>query len=345
MSRQISAAQGKSRPDLIFCATGKSGLGHLRRITNIVTALRRLRQDVAVHLISNAEVRGLSGEESNAFAAVHMIERSAMAAAAQHFGPSPIIVDTAVLPGLEKAQVPLCLVLRETVTARISEFNLPGNRPWDLVCVPNPVSHWMPPRGTLKAKQIAATGWIFRNASAPPPQRLRIVSEERSVLVASGGGGNAQTASWYKQEVDGIIERARRVADAPFRVVQVVGPRLDPEALLTQADAHVEVGSRLNEEFARHDAVISTVGYNSVLELAQTDVPVLLVPILRSLDDQAARARGWAPSIGFVHEKDDLNASSRWLVNAIQSSHRRAPCMLNEDGAEICARLILNMLR
>jgi predicted glycosyltransferase len=336
--------QDLHRPDLIFCATGKSGLGHLRRITNLVTGLRQLRDDLKVHLISNADISGLTRDEGNAFASTHKVDRRDMAEAAMRLGPSPVVVDTAVLPGLEATKAPLCLILRETVAEKISDFNLPGGRKWDLVCVPNPEEHWMPPIGAINAKRIAATGWIFRPLPSHATPQLRAVREHASVLVSSGGGGSRETAAWFKQESDVVLSQVRQRCKAPFRVVQVVGPRLDADALLVQADQHLDVGPGLNEEFARHDVVISTVGYNSVLELAQTDVPVLLMPITRSLDDQASRARAWAPVMGHSHEESDRDASATWLVQHLETLHRRAPCILDHQGAVTGARLILETL-
>jgi predicted glycosyltransferase len=344
MQRHVFPDQSLHRPDLIFCATGKSGLGHLRRITNVVTAMHLMRPDLRIHLISNAEASGLALGEAKAFAATHLADRREMAAAAALLGPSPVVVDTAFLPGLEATKAPLFLILRETVADKIGAFNLAGGRSWDLVCVPNPAEHWMPAAGAINAKRIAATGWIFRPMPSMSKPQLRVVGGEPSLLVASGGGGNAETAAWFKREVDALLGRVRQLRVAPFRVVQAVGPRMGGDALLAQADQHLDVGPQLNEEFARHDAVISTVGYNSVLELAQTDVPVLLMPITRSFDDQAARAHGWAPAMGHAHDEADGDASALWLADQLGSLKRRAPCALDVRGAETCARLILETL-
>lgn len=344
MLQNLLKAQGLHQPDLIFCATGKSGLGHLRRITNTVTALHRLRGDLKMHLVSNAEVSGLAPDEANAFSATHQVDRREMAHAATRLGPSPVIVDTAILPGLEETQAPLCLILRETVAEKIPDFNLPNGRKWDLVCIPNPADHWMPAASAINAKRIAATDWIFRPLPSHPAPKLRMVRGQASLLVASGGGGSTETAAWFKREVDALLNRVRQQCMAPFRVVQAVGPRLDADALLSNADQYLDVGPRLNEEFARHDVVISTVGYNSVLELAQTDVPVLLMPITRSLDDQAARARGWAPVLGHAHDDTNADTSALWLAQQIATLRRRMPYVLDERGAERCARLILETL-
>ncbi len=331
-------------PDLIFCATGKSGLGHLRRITNIVTALAKLRPGLSLHLVSNASIEGLSADEADYFEAVHTAARLDMASAVASMRRAPVIVDTAILPGLEALGSPLCLILRETVAERIRDFKLPGSRKWDLVCVPNPADHWLPNASSIGAKRIAAVGWIFRKTTASDTIRPRIVSSARSILVASGGGGNAETSAWFKREMDGVIKQARALSTESFWVIQVAGPRLPDNALLSEADDYIDVGSHLNEQFPRHDLVISTVGYNSALELAQLDVPVLLVPIARSLDDQIARAEGWAGRIGYAHVESDFNASAQWICSTLKYGKRRMPCKLDDGGAATCAARILELL-
>lgn len=333
------------RADLVFCATGKSGLGHLRRIANIVTALKVIQPNLSVHLISNAGADGLSAEEANSFSATHISDRINMSEKASRLGNVPVIVDTAVLPGIELLDGPLCLILRETVQDRISDFKLTGGRRWDLVCVPNPADHWLPSVDALRAKRIAATGWIFRTLPQSAKHRPRLLNQLPTVLVASGGGGNNETAAWFKREMDTVIVQARTLSPMRIHVAQAVGPRLGSDSLLTQADEHVHVGSQLNETFAQYDAVISTVGYNSVLELAQLDVPVLLVPILRSLDDQMARARGWAATMGFAHEEASISASAQWLAATLQHGKRRTPCNLDSAGAATCAHQIMGLLK
>lgn len=344
MPMKPQAISIKAQPDLVFCATGKSGLGHLRRITNVVTALHRLQNGLNIHLISNAEVKGLSTDEAAAFNEIHGIDRKDMAEAAGKLGGGLVVVDTAVLPSLGEVKAPLCLILRETIADKLSEFQLQENRKWNLVCVPNLREHWMPTADAVGAKRIEATGWIFRSAPTVTCFRPRVVTKQRRVLVASGGGGNAKTAAWFKQEIDNLLKRTRALATSPIWVTQAIGPRFPEQVILSEANEHTNMGSQLNEKFAQYDVVISTVGYNSVLELAQTDVPVLLVPILRSLDDQAARANGWAIRMGHAYDEADMESSARWLAGTLAEGKRRETCDLGANGAEKCASLILDLL-
>jgi ABC-type bacteriocin/lantibiotic exporter with double-glycine peptidase domain len=46
--------------DAVFCATGKSGLGHLRRVTNIASALHQLDPSLKLVLVTNSTVAGSS---------------------------------------------------------------------------------------------------------------------------------------------------------------------------------------------------------------------------------------------------------------------------------------------
>ncbi len=112
---------------------------------------------------------------------------------------------------------------------------------------------------------------------------------------------------------------------------------------LSQADEVFDPGGELNAVFRAADVVISTAGYNSVLELASTDTPTLLAAIPRSLDDQAARVRLWGPRLGCALRPDRLGTASAWLADRIDHPRRRRPVDLGPDGAAVAAKLILEM--
>ncbi|MEZ5912488.1 MAG: hypothetical protein R3D84_09925 [Paracoccaceae bacterium] len=147
---------------LIFIATGKSGLGHLRRVTTVALALRRARPGLDLGLLTNAAPAGIGAEELRVFDRVVQRPRTAMAAAmAGHTGT--IVCDTAQVPGI--AHVPGCkiLILRETVTEEVARFAIQGG--WDRVIVPNPRRHWMP-GGAALSPSVEAAGWIVRPTGA-----------------------------------------------------------------------------------------------------------------------------------------------------------------------------------
>jgi len=90
--------------------------------------------------------------------------------------------------------------------------------------------------------------------------------------------------------------------------------------------------------FQTADAVISTAGYNSVLELATTDTPTLLLPIPRSIDDQEARVRLWSARLG-----PPPGDPVAWLADTLATRRRRAPVDLGPSGEDAAASAILSL--
>jgi predicted glycosyltransferase len=162
------------------------------------------------------------------------------------------------------------------------------------------------------------------------------------VLVATGGGGTTETAQRLYQTIDAVIAAVRQKG-APFEVVQAIGPRARHFGRLAQADRTLDPGGALNELFCDADVVISTAGYNSVLELATTDTPTLLVPIPRSIDDQERRARAWAKHLGMWLDPTSPGASAAWLGQAVVAPRRRPPVDLGPSGEDRAARAILEL--
>jgi hypothetical protein len=324
-------------PEITICATGKSGLGHLRRCSTIARALARRAPGVAIRLLTNAAVGGLEDADLRLYSAIAVVEREAMAAAIRRDATGPVVVDTASIPGIERCGRPRMLIMREMPADREERFvpDDPADR-WNLVIVPNPADHWMPASGERLAHRIAPVGWIYRPTSPAPPRR----DGAAQVLIATGGGGKAGEAAELANLLDAIVAAARARTDTPFEAIQATGPRLPASGLLAQADRQVDPGGELNRHFGAADVVISTAGYNSVLELASLDVPTLLVPIPRSIDDQAARVRLWGPRVGAGH-LGGIEESAAWLARTIAARSRRTPCDLGPSGEDEAARLIL----
>jgi predicted glycosyltransferase len=318
--------------DLWFCASARSGLGHLRRCHAIASALSRRCPGLKLGMMSNAEPVDFDGSGRGPFATHARVERDAMARRLGELDPRMVVADTLVMPGQEAVRGLRALVLRETPATRIDRF-APGGRPWDLVIVPNPESEWTPALPDGFARAIRHVGWITRPVRSDGPR----IAAEPVVLVTFGGGGNAQTRAMLEQQLTPVFRKARTLAVRGFEIVQVRGPRAPEEALLPGIDRSIQVDGRLNEWLARADAVVSTVGYNTVLELAQTDVPALLVPIERSIDDQHARARHWGARLGHAHEGTAPERSARWLAETIDTGRRRPPVELGPDGADAAA--------
>lgn len=324
--------------DICFLVTAKSGLGHIRRSLTIAARLRAIGPTCKLHLISNAPPDGMSGDELRCFDTIQVLDRDQMAHAAVRTGAKVLVLDTLTVPGIERTGLQLVLVLREAPVDKLARFCLAEGKPWDLVLVANPPAHWMPRPHEFETRSMLATGWIYRQSQARPAARRSVPK----VLVATGGGGTAETAHSLYQTIDGVLATSRRNA-APFEVVQAVGPRARPFGQLAEADQAIDPGAALNEHFHDADVVISTVGYNSVLELAMTDTPSLLVPIPRSIDDQEARARHWAGALGACLDANNPDAAAAWLVRTLTERRRRPPVDLGPSGEDKAAWAILEL--
>ena len=323
---------------IVMLATGRSGLGHLRRVTNIAMAMPPTAPPLI--LLANAGLAGLEDAETERFAQAELVERHQMSARARALGAGLVVVDTAVVPELAAIAAPLALILRESPAGELARFRLAGRREWDLVLVPNPPDWWRPSPAAVGARRVEAVGWIYR----PAPQRSATGGPPR-VLVASGGGGTVETATRFGETVDLFIADLRRRMGMAVEIVQAIGPRAPQAGRLASADRTVDPGARLHDWFAAADLVVTTAGYNSTLELALLDVPVLFVPIGRTYDDQAERARRWAPALGGLLDPGDLATSVDWAASVLMARRRRPPAPLGPSGAAAAARLLLDLVR
>ncbi|NIA69669.1 hypothetical protein HBA54_13790 [Pelagibius litoralis] len=251
-----------------------------------------------------------------------------------------IVVDTAIVPRLNSRDEPLVLILREMPEDRVEAFRLPGERPWDLVIVPNPEDHWMPKLGQGFARNVATVGWIYRRPAAVP----RRAGAVPRLLIATGGGGKADEAAVLRGQLDTIIASLRTGTACPFTVEQALATRAPTQARLCGADRVFDPGTALNDCFAAADIVVSTAGYNSVLELAMTETPTMLVPMARSIDDQVERAKAWGPRVGCFLDPAVPEAALEWLRQQIEVPVRRPPVDLGPSGGAEAARRILALL-
>lgn len=331
-------------PAVVFCATGRTGLGHLRRTANIAVELSREPAPKPA-LLSNADPDGLAPEERAVFAWVARCPRPEMASRLSAARPAGVVVDTASVPGLHRVDAPLCLVLRRVRSSRLSEFRLDGERPWDLILVPHPEDEWTPETGLLPARSIRSVGWIHRNgacgpsspAMATPPRPPR-----PQVLVASGGGGEPEGV--FPREAGRVLRELRRILGEDVEVVQALGPRVREGTVLEEADRTVHPGPELPRYFEEADLVLSTAGYNSVLELAVRPVPVVLVPVPRTYDDQEERAEHWGPRLGWRHREGKAGDTAAWMAERLAGRERRDPVRIGPSGAGLAARCIRDLV-
>jgi predicted glycosyltransferase len=330
-----------------FCATGRTGLGHLRRVTNIARALDESSPGLGFRLLTNAALGGLTAEEADLYQDVVILERCHMVDRMRAESGGPVVVDTAVLPGLNELDRPLCLILRQTVADKVGHFALDRGRPWDLVILPNPEGHWRPDSSVLPARSVAAVGWIYRHSELSDPrnvERRERRSASARVLIATGGGGTEDGAAMLGRDLAALLHALREAVRDPFEIVQCLGPSAPATARVDGVDRVVQPGGRLNDWFGQADLIVSTVGYNSVLEIATTDVPTLLIPISRTFDDQSARAETWARCLGYAHHWGDIERSAAWMASMLIQGRRRPTVDLGVSGAGRAARLVLDLM-
>ncbi len=77
-------------------------------------------------------------------------------------------------------------------------------------------------------------------------------------------------------------------------------------------------------QFTAADAVISSAGYNSVLELASVAKPAMLIAISRSIDDQQARAKLWGPRLGHCFD-GNIEGAAQWLADGLSAGFAVKP--------------------
>jgi predicted glycosyltransferase len=327
--------------DIIFMATSRSGLGHIRRTASVALAVKARRRDLSIALFTNAPVQGLPEGDMAAFDETVIAERAHMIGLASARQPLIIAADTMAPDGISQSPATCVLILREMPQHRLARLALPEGIPWELVLIPNPRSHWKPELDDAFARNVVATGWIYRQAQ-------RRVLEPRNkplLLIATGGGGTADTASEVARKASRIVGLCRTFCPRPFEAVQALGPRAPAEARVAGIDRVIDPGGDLNQHFADADAVISTAGYNSVLELAVSTTPALLIPIARTLDDQAARTAQWGPRLGAALVEDRHETAARFLANAMMQQLRRPEVDIGPSGADAAALRLLELIQ
>lgn len=319
---------------ITFFATSRSGLGHLRRCATIARALRRMAPERPLSLVTNAPPAGLEPTDIAAFHAIHLADRADMA---DHLpAGATAVLDTMNLPALEHRAAARALILRETPDAQLPRF-APQEKPFDISIIANPADHWLPALPPTTTRRTTPVGWIYRSTGTIP----RPVPALPRLLIATGGGGTPDTAAQLHERIGEILSLTRALCPVSFHAEQAVGPRAAGFGTVPGIDATCDPGGHLNLLFRDACAVISTAGYNSVLELATTDTPTLLVAIPRSIDDQDARVRLWSPRLGTPAQGP--SGAAAWLAETLATRRRRAPVDLGPSGEDRAACAILGL--
>ncbi|MEQ9039016.1 MAG: glycosyltransferase [Silicimonas sp.] len=323
---------------IAFLGTSRSGLGHLRRIANIAGQVARRDPNARLSLLTNGEPAALSHADVACFSQIIICDKPDMSAVLAKSQVTLAVADTMNLPSIGANRGQSVLILRETPPDRLERFRRDDGGAWDCVIVPNTAEHWMPSLAPGFARKVEAVGWILRPAGS-----RRHGEKSAGIVLATGGGGTAETRAGLYPLLIELLSKASARSGKGFRIRQALGPRAGGEAIEGAGDVF-DPGADLNTVFRRADLVISTAGYNSVLELASTDTPAMIVPIPRSLDDQAARVRLWGPRLGFGLLPDRIEAAADWLADQVDRPGRRPVVDLGPDGAERAAEILLDMM-
>jgi predicted glycosyltransferase len=335
---------------VVFCTSCRIALGKLRRTTNIVEALRNLNPRVRITLLANSGpkgvAKGLSQRELALYDDIEFAIPNEMADRLKMMAQDLTVVGTMKIRNIHTVSSPLCLILREVIPEQLKKFRLREGRKWDLVVLPHPKGQWNPNPEIIQAKRIESVGWIYRQPATAPLEVGSRTDRDNpaTVLVTTGGGSGEDRGNDTQSDVANLISGLRETLEEPLKVVQVIGPRDWKKNSIQGIDGIIMPGPDLHNHFHTADLVISAVGYNTVLELACTDVPALLVPVPRYTDDQQQRAELWGKKLGMNHDPSRSERSIEWMAKTLEHRQRRPAVPLGRSGAERCATLIDGLL-
>ncbi len=364
-------------PRLVFYAVNGVGLGHVMRLLGIARQVRKLRPDAEILFLTSSEATHLIYRAG--FASVKMPSHSlaqeklldehtvqslnhhAAQTAILAFDPHCLIVDCfpagiqdELLPTLHTSlrKVFVFRTQRESAT-RQAEFQR-ALRLYDLILVPHAAGSENLPlpadvetlwTGPMMCHEV--TEMLGRDEAR---SALGLPADGFVGLITLGGGGETEMPAARLH----IAAALQKVNDGSLWV-EAVGPLSRKEAiapwrLLREAQP-------LMLYLNAFDGAISAAGYNTVQELQCAQVPAILWPFPRLLDDQSARVQalaqsGRALSIGegaTENRVDELAAALRALKDdQTRANLRRAMSASPEshwpNGALLGAQAILNLL-
>jgi hypothetical protein len=330
-----------------FCVACRIALGKLRRVTNIASAVRA-GSNFRLVLLANSGPKGvlqsLNPEELALFDHIEDAQPSEMAGRLKSLHVDAAVVDTMRVPDLHQVDALLYLVLREALSEELPKFRLQSERPWDVIILPHPEGHWTPDPGVIAARRIESVGWIYRRPQLSSRENVGSQPAATTVLITTGGGSGEDRGNDIRSDIEYLIQSLRKNLQRPVKFVEVMGPRDWKHHSVESVDEILTPGPELHNLFSNADLVISAAGYNTVLELACTDVPVLLVPVPRYTDDQEKRAQLWGDKLGMHYDSSQKERSVQWMTGILSNRSRRAVIDIGPSGAIRAAEVIRELL-
>lgn len=297
-------------------------------------------EDIAVvHLPAPVAARraGFSDRERR------LLVHGMLAGIAESFAPDLLVVDTfpngphGEVAGLRVGRSKRALVRRSVPDAAAASVT-DGIADYDLAIVADdPVTHG-PELGIRTVAVPPITLGEARDALSRDDARAALGvdpgASARLVLVASGGGGDADAVT----RAAAIAEAITRVAPDTTPVI-ALGP-LVPATYVPPPSILVTRVAPLQRLLGAFDGAFAAAGYNTAHELAKAGVPAALFAQPRPFDDQAARAQRFANAglaCVLTRANDDGVAEAlRWMV----ASSRRT---VEAGGADRAADALLDL--
>jgi predicted glycosyltransferase len=168
-------------------------------------------------------------------------------------------------------------------------------------------------------------------------ERLGLGQQERVILVASGGGGDADAVACSLEIAHHV---ARHVGDDTTIVVARGPVSLDHRAARLQVRTiHV---APIQPLLAAFDGAFAPAGYNMAHELAKARVPAALFARPRPYDDQAGRATRFEAA-GLATKLDVVDETSVASALDWMSTVRSSAC-IEAGGADRAADAIVDLV-
>lgn len=350
----------------MLCCHDGTGLGHLRRISRIAAALQQYHSCLVVTGVREAlwlvprecellklpsweGIDQLHATRHGRKPAIDMSRQEAMAfrrgllqAAAKSFGPDAILVD--YLPFgrdgelrdlLEGASAKKYLVHRG-ITDKSDETILRGDATEQIA---NSYDRIMV-MADVRASDLAAADRYSPSAAAKikycgyiVPEVFQGEQQPKFDVVCSGGGGKGSEAV-----LAACVRAAQHNPDASFCIVFGPRSRLSSERMKdVPVNAKlVDWTDRMPELLASASVVVSTGGYNSVLEAVSGGARIMVYPSQRGSDDEqqtfATRLADFYP-IRLVRDLDTMPELIREELAAFRRSGK-APFPLSASGID-----------